>query len=104
MDFGADDQQRAGRARGFMRARGNVKITYDAGYDPSTIPYDLKEASHIIIGSWYKNFYEFQRGGVQSQTMGDRTVQTRDEDVPKAAKTILDTYKAVAQDGFFSHD
>ena len=91
-------------ARSFFRARGNIKVVYDAGIDPAAIPSDLKEASHLIIGSWYKNFYEFQRGGVQSQTLGDRTVQTRDEDVPKAAKTILDTYKAVAQDGFFAHD
>jgi len=84
--------------------RGNIKVVYDAGYDASAIPAGLKEAAHISIGSWYKNFYEFQRGGVQTSTQGDRTVQTRDEDVPKAVKTILDTYKAIGQTTSFSHD
>jgi uncharacterized phiE125 gp8 family phage protein len=81
---------------GFPCGRGNVKVVYVAGYKDSTdnlVPYDLQEASLLIAQYSYKRHYQDQRIGLQSETVGDRTMSYSNEAIPAKAKTILDSYR-----------
>ena len=77
----------------FSKGKANIKIVYVAGY--TTIPYSLQHAALLIVMYTYKRQYQDQRIGLQSETIGDRNMTYSNEDIPKAAKTILDTYKSM---------
>jgi uncharacterized phiE125 gp8 family phage protein len=78
----------------FLRGRANVKVVYVAGY--ATMPYDLVDAAILIASHSYKRHYQDQRIGLQSETIGDRTMTYSSEAIPAKAKLILDKYKRVS--------
>lgn len=78
----------------------NVKIIYTAGYKDSTdnlVPYDLQEASLLILQLSYKRHYQDQRIGLVSETVGDRTYNYSEDAIPRKAKLILDSYRELAR-------
>lgn len=78
----------------FLRGRGNVKVVYTAGYE--TIPWDVQQAVLVMIGTAYKRQYQDQRFGIQSETIGQRTMTYTNDDIPKTAKAVLDHYRRAA--------
>lgn len=84
----------------FLRGRGNVRVVYTAGYKDATnnlVPYDLQEASLLIVMHTYKRVYQDQRIGLQSETIGQRTLSYKDDAIPPKAKLILDSYVGINQ-------
>jgi len=82
----------------FWRGRANVKVVYTAGYKDATdtlVPYDLQEAALLIIMYSYKRHYQDQRIGLQSETIGQKTIAFTNESIPKKAQAILDQYRAI---------
>jgi uncharacterized phiE125 gp8 family phage protein len=81
----------------FTRGRLNIKISYTAGYkdtdDANRVPYDLQEAALLILQHSYKRHYETQRIGLNSETVGDKTMTYSDDAIPKKAKAILELYR-----------
>lgn len=78
----------------FIKGRGNVKVVYTAGYvKGSTVPYDLQEAVLMIAMHFYKRIYQDQRIGLQSETIGQKTMSYSERDIPTKAKTILNLYR-----------
>lgn len=75
----------------FSNGKGNIKITYSAGY--ASIPYDLQHAALLMVLHAYKRHYQDQRIGLVSETIGDRNMTYANEDIPKSAKSILDKYR-----------
>jgi len=78
----------------FYTGRANVKVVYSAGY--ATMPYDLVDAAILIAAHSYKRHYQDQRIGLQSETIGDRTMTYSNEAIPAKARLILDKYKRVS--------
>jgi uncharacterized phiE125 gp8 family phage protein len=80
----------------FTAGRLNIKVSYTAGYKDATdnlVPYDLQEAALLILQHSYKRHYETQRIGLNSETVGDKTMTYADDAIPKKAKAILDLYR-----------
>jgi uncharacterized phiE125 gp8 family phage protein len=80
----------------FTAGRLNIKVTYTAGYKDATdnlVPYDLQEAALLIVQHSYKRHYETQRIGLNSETVGDKTMTYSDDAIPKKAKAVLDLYR-----------
>lgn len=89
----------------FYAGFGNVKVVYVAGYTDSgdnAVPYDLQEAALLILQLSYKRHYQDQRIGISSETVGDRTYNYSDDDIPKKAKMILDSYRDLGRSEFIS--
>ncbi len=73
----------------FPRGRGNVQITYQAGY--AEIPYDLIQACVEIAG---EAFTRRNRIGQNSVTMKDQsTVSFSQRDMPASVATMLQSYR-----------
>lgn len=80
----------------FFKGRGNVKVTYTAGYTAgSDVPADLEHAVLLILMYMYKRQYQDQKIGISSESIGDRNTTFENVDVPKAAAKILDNYRVV---------
>jgi len=43
----------------------------------------------------YKRHYQDQRIGLQSETIGQKTIAFTNESIPKKAQAILDQYRAI---------
>lgn len=86
----------------FPCGKGNIKVTYDAGYATDSIPYDLKHACRLAVLHAYKRHYQDKRIGLVSETIGDRTMSYANEDLPITVKSILNRYKkaGIASYGF----
>lgn len=67
-----------------------VQLVYVAGY--ATIPSDVQRAAVMLT---VKLFYDSdrQKQGIAAESLGGTTITYTDEDMPKAAKTILDLYR-----------
>lgn len=67
-----------------------VQLVYVAGY--ATIPQDVQRAAVMLT---VKLFYDSdrQKQGIASESLGGTTITYVDEDMPKAAKAILDLYR-----------
>lgn len=84
----------------FTKGLGNIRVIYTAGYKDSVdnlVPWDLQEASLIILQLSYKRHYQDQRIGLTSETVGDRTYNYSNEDIPAKARMILDSYRELAK-------
>lgn len=78
----------------------NVKVVYVAGFKDATdnlVPWDLQEASLLILQHHYKRHYQDGRLGITSETVGDRTYNYNDEAIPKKALMILDSYREIVR-------
>ena len=75
--------------RRFSVGRANIKIIYEAGYDP--IPMDLQEACFWII-DYYYDMRSDRRIGLTSKGKEGESTSFRD-DFPPFVKNILDAYK-----------
>ena len=75
----------------FLKGVANVKVIYNAGY--ATIPYDVQDACILVCQHSYKRFYQDQKIGVSSETVGDRTTSYDLSGMPQKVRTILDRYK-----------
>lgn len=87
----------------FTAGVANIKVAYEAGYALASVPYDLKLAIHLIMAAWYKNAYQFQRLGIESETKADHTVSARNEAVPAAAAEILKRYISHGQESGYTY-
>lgn len=81
----------------FVPGPQSVKVVYTAGYADDAVPYDLQQASLLILQHHYKRQYQDQRIGITSETVGDRTFNYSDDAIPKTAQLILDSYKELAR-------
>lgn len=84
----------------FACGQSNVRVVYTAGYKDSAdnlVPWDLQEASLIILQLSYKRHYQDQRIGLVSETVGDRTYNYSEDAIPKKARMILDSYKEIVR-------
>lgn len=78
----------------FPKGVKNVRVVYSAGYTLGTdVPDDLQHAVRLMMMYAYKRHYQDQRIGLQSETVGDHTMTYSNEDIPTAAKKILEAYK-----------
>lgn len=74
----------------FAAGERTVQLVYVAGY--ATIPADIQRAAVMLT---VKLFYDSdrQKQGISSESLGGTTVTYTDDDMPKAAKAILDLYR-----------
>lgn len=74
----------------FARGTRTVQLVYVAGY--ATIPSDVQRAAVMLT---VKLFYDSdrQKQGIAAESLGGTTITYVDEDMPKAAKAILDLYR-----------
>lgn len=75
----------------FTRARGNVQLTYDAGYD--TVPFDLAQAVAEIVALRFTN--RGDKLGWSSKGLAGETVSLITADLPASARTLLMQYQRV---------
>jgi len=72
----------------FPRGRGNVQITYQAGYE--TVPPDVAQACIEAVGEAYQRRNRIGQTSVSSQ--GQTTVAFSQSDLNAAAKAMLEPY------------
>lgn len=84
----------------FPTGKGNIKVVYTAGYASASVPADLSYAAKLTVLQYYKRHYQDKRIGLSSETVGDRTFTYANDDIPKAAKTILNNYKRSGAGGY----
>jgi hypothetical protein len=72
----------------FPRGRGNVQITYEAGYQ--TVPPDVAQACIEAVGEAYQRRNRIGQTSVSSQ--GQTTVAFSQSDLNAAAKAMLEPY------------
>jgi hypothetical protein len=72
----------------FPRGRGNVQITYEAGYE--TVPADVAQACIEAVGEAYQRRNRIGQTSVSSQ--GQTTVSFSQSDLNAAAKAMLEPY------------
>jgi len=72
----------------FPRGRGNVQITYQAGY--ATVPPDVAQACIEAVGEAYQRRNRIGQNSVSSQ--GQTTVSFSQSDLNAAAKAMLEPY------------
>ena len=75
----------------FASGHASVKVVYDAGY--AVIPRDIQEACLLLVQHVYKRFYQDQKIGVSSESIGDRTTSFETSGIPSKVRVILDRYK-----------
>jgi len=72
----------------FARGRGNVQITYEAGYE--SVPPDIAQACIEAVGEAYQRRNRIGQTSVSSQ--GQTTVSFSQADLNAAAKAMLEPY------------
>ncbi len=79
----------------FLRARGNVKVVYTAGYSLATMPYDIQQAARKMVAFLYRSGYAQPKIGVQTETVGDRTTTYFNEEILKDVGGMLKPYRSI---------
>lgn len=77
----------------FLKGRKAIKVTYSAGY--ATVPADLSYAVKLIVAKQFK-VAEKKLFAEGTQRVGDITTVLSQDDFPKDAMRILDSYRRVA--------
>lgn len=81
----------------------NIKITYNAGWTLSTVPYDLQLAVRKWVAKEYQKFDKLQHL-VQSETIGENTRTYIAESMPSDVKQILSAYKQTVHNPDFAYE
>ena len=76
----------------FSKGVKNIKVIYVAGY--ATIPIDIGQACIEIVAKKYKAGKD-KKQGVVSDSLGERSITFKDEDIPKEARLVLDSYARI---------
>lgn len=76
----------------FTEGHGNVRMTYYAGYSPSSIPNDLQLAVKILTKYFYQKRNE-ESYGVKDYAIGDIRVAAEAGDFPKEVFALLSQYR-----------
>jgi hypothetical protein len=70
----------------------NITVTYRAGYDLETLPYNLRQACVELVDL---RLQERKRQGVQSKTVGGEQVSYADKEMPNSIRARLRGFEAV---------
>jgi len=76
----------------FVAGQLNVKVVYVAGYALASIPYAIQDAVKRWVADAYMR-YNNRRHGVQSESIGDKTITFSVGDIPADVKFILKKYR-----------
>jgi hypothetical protein len=76
--------------RRFRRGRGNVQVTYSAGY--ATVPPDLAQAAIALAGLRYR---DRDRIGLAAKGLAGETTSFSPADMPADVATVLQLYRKV---------
>jgi len=75
------------------RGEKTIKIVYEAGYDLSEIPADLKEAV-IELVAWNRTRYQSHRIGITSSVRGSgKETEGLEPTIPEHVRTLLEPYR-----------
>lgn len=99
LDSGAGIVRLWNNGGAFFRARGNVKVTYSAGYDIDAMPYDIRLAVKKLVAFLYRASYAQPKMGIQTETTGDRTTTYFNEEILKDVAGLLKPYRTLIGGG-----
>ena len=77
----------------FYKGRGNIRVTYTAGWTLAQIPYAIQLAVRKLVSYMYHEAYVNQRVGVASESQDARVITYLNEPILKDVEHMLKPYQ-----------
>lgn len=79
----------------FYRGRGNIRVTYSAGWTLAQVPYAIQLAVRKLVSYIYHEAYVNQRVGVASESQDARVITYLNEPILKDVEHMLEPYRSI---------
>lgn len=86
----------------FIRGKANIKVTYTAGYQFSSVPYSIG----LAVKRWVGYHYKRMRSGLHDTltvSVGDKHTTYMDNEIPKDVRLLLEPHMRAEHSESFSH-